>query len=637
MDNEDDDIARAIALSLEEAQRPQPDRNATPGSDDDENEEAFQRELAAAIAASKAESETNPRTQAPPARARSISPPAPVLQPKPSAEAGPSGTSSFLTERQRMEQERLERRKRLREAGDGALGGQDDSGQSAAKRARTSPPPRQQSGPVASSSSGRTASSSQASSSNGGIFWDGELRQTANAHVDPSKDKKATFRFSDIVGPKADVSFAILSSYCNQDPWLRMMFDPSTPVILVNQPGAEGNAAVEHLCSHWVRTRPFLRNGRGAMHVKLIMIFYKDGRLRVAIPTANFVDYDWRDIENSAWVQDIPLRQTAIRHDAKATDFPATLQRVLHQLNVPAALNEHINGNHPDLPIKSVIELRMRWDWSKVKVKLVASLAGKHEGWEEVGRTGHPALMKAIQELDARANKGRSLTLECQGSSIGAYSTQWMNEFFCSARGESAKSWLDKPKTQRAKLPWPSVKIIFPTRETVKNSKLSFPGGGTMFCRKNQWEAKNFPRELFHDSKSKRGRVLMHSKMILGIFANTSSSSSGASSSSRAYKAPIDSEDEEESGDEHQSNSNIAGWAYVGSHNFTPSAWGTLSGSEGKPSLNIVNYELGIIFPLKNEQEIDAVACWERPPKKYNLKTDRAWIQDEVLNAMFGG
>lgn len=30
-----------------------------------------------------------------------------------------------------------------------------------------------------------------------------------------------------------------------------------------------------------------------------------------------------------------------------------------------------------------------------------------------------------------------------------------------------------------------------------------------------------------------------------------------------------------------------AGWAYVGSHNFTPSAWGTLSGSSFSPTLNV--------------------------------------------------
>lgn len=38
--------------------------------------------------------------------------------------------------------------------------------------------------------------------------------------------------------------------------------------------------------------------------------------------------------------------------------------------------------------------------------------------------------------------------------------------------------------------------------------------------------------------------------------------------------------------DEDQSNPGI-GWAYVGSHNFTPSAWGTLSGSSFHPVLNV--------------------------------------------------
>jgi tyrosyl-DNA phosphodiesterase-1 len=29
------------------------------------------------------------------------------------------------------------------------------------------------------------------------------------------------------------------------------------------------------------------------------------------------------------------------------------------------------------------------------------------------------------------------------------------------------------------------------------------------------------------------------------------------------------------------------GWAYIGSHNFTPSAWGNLSGSSFNPVLNV--------------------------------------------------
>ena len=34
-----------------------------------------------------------------------------------------------------------------------------------------------------------------------------------------------------------------------------------------------------------------------------------------------------------------------------------------------------------------------------------------------------------------------------------------------------------------------------------------------MFCRRAQWAAARFPRDHFYDSRSKRGRVLMHSKV----------------------------------------------------------------------------------------------------------------------------
>ena len=37
---------------------------------------------------------------------------------------------------------------------------------------------------------------------------------------------------------------------------------------------------------------------------------------------------------------------------------------------------------------------------------------------------------------------------------------------------------------------------------------------------------------------------------------------------------------------------------------------------------------MGIIFPLKTEMEADRIACWERPPKKYDLKYDVPWVWD---------
>ena len=100
-------------------------------------------------------------------------------------------------------------------------------------------------------------------------------------------------------------------------------------------------------------------------------------------------------------------------------------------------------------------------------------------------------LMKAVQDLDLRPPPGKELHLECQvssspgrkllssnlaqGSSIGAYTTQWTNELHCSARGESAEKWLDTNRKRREQLPYPPLKIIFPSLQTVRQSVLGEP------------------------------------------------------------------------------------------------------------------------------------------------------------------
>ena len=103
-----------------------------------------------------------------------------------------------------------------------------------------------------------------------------------------------------------------------------------------------------------------------------------------------------------------------------------------------------------------------------------------------------------------------------QGSSIGAYNAAWLGEFVLSGKGGSPEASLNASKSRRAATPMPSsntLKILFPTQDWVQKSVLGEGGGGTMFCRKRSWEAAKFPRNLFHESRSRRGRVLMHSKV----------------------------------------------------------------------------------------------------------------------------
>jgi tyrosyl-DNA phosphodiesterase-1 len=69
------------------------------------------------------------------------------------------------------------------------------------------------------------------------------------------------------------------------------------------------------------------------------------------------------------------------------------------------------------------------------------------------------------------------LIVECQGSSIGTYSPQWLQEMYSTFSGISPEKWLDKTKASRAKLPTPPIRILFPSLQTVKDSVLRFEVG----------------------------------------------------------------------------------------------------------------------------------------------------------------
>ena len=67
--------------------------------------------------------------------------------------------------------------------------------------------------------------------------------------------------------------------------------------------------------------------------------------------------------------------------------------------------------------------------------------------------------------------------------------------------------------------------------------------------------------------------------MIIATYRNSPFVSGG--------KQQEDSETEDDSDGEVEMVHPAVGWAYIGSHNFTPSAWGTLTGSAFNPVLNV--------------------------------------------------
>ncbi|KAJ7483429.1 tyrosyl-DNA phosphodiesterase-domain-containing protein [Mycena latifolia] len=511
----------------------------------------------------------------------------------PSIQSGPLGS---LPDRAQMEAERLARRKH-------ALEEQGTSGD----------PKRQRIASTTVSSTPQTPLASR-------MFYDGAFFPTATLHATPRADGREAIGFQDILGPASspDLKLVIISSYGCSPEWLEPHFHPAVPVILVVGSGTEESGpSMTILLDNWVQTCPKLGTG-GCMHMKYMVLFYKSGRLRVVISTANLISIDWGHLENAVFIQDVYLNSSSSTTGTKLSaenptqstsgtkaeeGFAKILENVLKATNVGPAL-EHFKQTKSDLPINSIDDLSKLWDWSNVTAQLVPSIAGKSEGWERIMKNGHPRLLRAIKSLGLATSGTRNLIVECQGSSIGMYTTQWFNQFYLSASGHASalKAHMDISESKRKKLAYPpAVKVVFPTLATVKST--AEHGARSLFCTRKKWDGTPFPRSAFYDSKSRAGRVLMHTKMIIGALSQNTEAMQEKSSSA-------------------------VGWMYVGSHNFTSPAWGNLSGSASAPVLNVNNFELGVVVPLATLEDMNEASAWERPPRKYT-KTDLPWIKDE--------
>jgi tyrosyl-DNA phosphodiesterase 1 len=215
-------LLRAIALSLQEAPAvpgppaavPVAPNNIPVEFEDEDDDPEFREQLRRAIAESQATTATQ---QPPPARERDYAePPAP-------AAARPQ-TSAFLSDRAKLERERLERQKRQRpdlaqtgnvipkdeEDDDVNLVGDIDRD---VKRQRVSHSVTTARTDASSSSKPLTSASANTraavNSNRDAFFYDGELRQTANKHADPVKETRPVFRLTEILSPVSD------SALCN--------------------------------------------------------------------------------------------------------------------------------------------------------------------------------------------------------------------------------------------------------------------------------------------------------------------------------------------------------------------------------------------------------------------------------------
>lgn len=184
--------------------------------------------------------------------------------------------------------------------------------------------------------------------------------------------------------------------------------------------------------------------------------------MRVVITTANFFAHDWESIENVrvplefrtpwlaltltqppssqiVWVQDFKPRTEAGRQRSDFGEQWVEILKVREALR-PArascslAASLHLQalgvsktfaqvraslGDDPRqlgrMPFTSLGEIADKWDFSAVTIRLVASLAGKREGWDEIDESGIGRLGRVLREEGWVAPPGKELAaLEAQ-------------------------------------------------------------------------------------------------------------------------------------------------------------------------------------------------------------------------------
>jgi hypothetical protein len=311
------------------------------------------------------------------------------------------------------------------------------------------------------------------------------------------------------------------------------------------------------------------------MHSKLMLLFHPQ-KLRVAVPTANLLNFDWGEtgvMENSCFMIDLPRLPEGVKVDRdELTDFGKELMFFLDK----QGLDDDVKGGV------------LNFDFVATKDMAFIHTVGGALYRSEAGHTGYPGLGRAVRQMGLRTD---DLEIEFAASSIGSLNDEYLRCLHSAARGEdaimaaaaaSAEAKADFFKSGPKKAQNPQVKIrekmriYFPTHDTVKSSTAG--AAGTICMNRKWWENMPFPRDAFRDCVSRRSGLLSHNKIMYARGKRKASENRG--------------------GDE-----DVA-WAYVGSANMSESAWGKLVQDKKEKAwkINCRNWECGVLLKVPREK-----------------------------------
>ncbi|KAK4163410.1 hypothetical protein QBC43DRAFT_289821 [Cladorrhinum sp. PSN259] len=375
------------------------------------------------------------------------------------------------------------------------------------------------------------------------------------------------------------LQLAVLSSYVWDEDWLLTKIDISkTKMILVAF--AKDEQTKEDMRSNVPASRIRFcfppMNGPGTMHSKLQLLKYEK-YLRIVVPTGNLMPHDWGiggTMENMVFIIDLPKFENAEQRDAQQlTPFAEDLFYFLRAQGLDEKL----------------ISSLQNYDLSETsRYGFVHSIPGSFLAEKDWKRIGYCGLGRAVTALGMASKNPIEFDYVC--SSIGAVNIRLLASLYYACQGDSGLKELSSRVTGKLKAKEADealatalqqhMRVYFPSRETVMQSRGGGGGAGTICFQERWWLADTFPQWVLRDCKSTRTGLVMHSK---AIFVRQHGDSGKA-------------------------------FAYVGSANLSESAWGRLITDRAakSPKLTCRNWECGILFPVDSATDQEGA----QPPKE---------------------
>ena len=107
--------------------------------------------------------------------------------------------------------------------------------------------------------------------------------------------------------------------------------------------------------------------------------------------------YDYNDLENVVFIQDFPLASKATTSITHLPRFAQDIANILEQMHVPSSVQDEL----------------LKYDFSRAKAHVVASVSGNFQGHDQYRQYGHARLAQIIREIGA-ADPNRPPRIEMQ-------------------------------------------------------------------------------------------------------------------------------------------------------------------------------------------------------------------------------